>query len=44
MDDYQAPKITEIGTIANFTRGDSVAFNFDGIIFHRDDPGGGFRS
>lgn len=41
MSEYEAPMITEIGSIADLTRGDSLNWDFDGMIFHSDSKGGG---
>jgi hypothetical protein len=29
MSDYEAPAITELGTVAEFTQGSSFGFNYD---------------
>jgi hypothetical protein len=31
MESYQAPTITELGSVADFTRGDIFAWQFDGM-------------
>jgi hypothetical protein len=31
MSNYEAPAITELGTVADFTRGDTFAWAFDGF-------------
>jgi hypothetical protein len=41
MESYETPTITELGSVADFTRGDSVALDWDGRLFHRDNSGGG---
>lgn len=38
---YEAPSITELGSIAEMTRADKLAFDFDGKIFRGDKPGSG---
>ncbi|MET0146550.1 MAG: lasso RiPP family leader peptide-containing protein, partial [Ilumatobacteraceae bacterium] len=32
MDKYEAPAIIELGSIADFTRGDTPAWRWDGIF------------
>jgi hypothetical protein len=41
MSDYEAPSITELGTVAEFTRADQFAIDFDGAFFRGDKGGGG---
>lgn len=31
MESYEAPTITELGSVADFTRGDTFAWQFDGM-------------
>jgi hypothetical protein len=31
---YETPSITELGSVADFTRADRWAFDFDGFLFH----------
>jgi hypothetical protein len=42
MATYETPEITELGSVAEFTRGDSFAWKWDGIfqdhIFGKDNP------
>jgi hypothetical protein len=38
---YETPKITELGSIADFTQANSVAIDWDGQLFHRGTGGGG---
>jgi hypothetical protein len=35
---YETPTITELGSVADFTRQDSLALAYDGKIFRGDDP------
>jgi hypothetical protein len=41
MSDYETPAITELGSVADFTRADRFAFAFDGFLFHGSDHEGG---
>lgn len=41
MSNYQSPSIVELGTVADFTRNDTLAWDFDGMLFHGDTKGGG---
>jgi hypothetical protein len=34
---YETPAITELGSVADFTRADSFAFAFDGRLLRGDD-------
>jgi hypothetical protein len=34
---YEAPAITELGSVADFTRADEVALDWDGKAFHTRD-------
>ena len=40
---YETPTITELGSVADFTRNDVWALDFDGWLFHGEKPrrGGG---
>jgi hypothetical protein len=38
---YETPTITELGSVADFTRADRFAFAFDGFLFHGSDHGHG---
>jgi hypothetical protein len=40
---YETPTITDLGSVADFTRADSWAVRFDGLLFHgsKPNPGGG---
>ena len=40
---YETPTITDLGSVADFTRADSFAVRFDGLLFHgnKPKPGGG---
>jgi hypothetical protein len=38
---YETPTITELGSVADFTRADRFAFAFDGFLFHGSDHNGG---
>ena len=38
---YEAPAITELGSVADFTRADRIAFAFDGVYFHGNGHRGG---
>jgi hypothetical protein len=35
---YETPTITELGSVADFTRADSLALDYDGKWFRGDDP------
>lgn len=43
MPTYETPTITELGSVAEFTRRDTLAFDFDGRLFRGDkeEPGAG---
>lgn len=45
MKDYSTPSITELGTVADFTRADKWDLAYDGALFHSKskpgNPGGG---
>ncbi len=39
---YETPTITDLGSVADFTRADRWALRFDGMLFHGPPkPGGG---
>lgn len=38
---YETPSITELGSVADFTRNDVIAFDWDGMFFHGEKPRGG---
>ena len=38
---YETPAITELGTVADFTRADEWGGIYDGQIFHKNVGGGG---
>lgn len=33
---YDSPVLTELGSVADFTRADELAIDYDGALFHRD--------
>lgn len=33
MDGYSSPQLTELGSVADFTRADNLAANYDGMMF-----------
>lgn len=35
---YEAPAITELGSVADFTKADDLALDWDGKLFHRAAP------
>lgn len=43
MAQYEAPTITELGSVADFTRADALSIQFDGVLFHgkKAKPGDG---
>lgn len=38
---YETPQVTELGSVADFTRADRLALRFDGLFFHGPPRGGG---
>lgn len=38
---YETPTITDLGSVADFTRADRWALRFDGMFFHGPQPSGG---
>jgi hypothetical protein len=36
---YETPTISELGAVADFTRADSLALDYDGAAFHKTDGG-----
>jgi len=38
MQEYETPELVEIGSVADFTRADQLAFANDGTFAHRDLP------
>ena len=38
---YETPTITDLGSVADFTRADTWALRFDGLLFHGPQPSGG---
>ena len=38
---YETPTITELGSVADFTRNDRWALDFDGLLFHGEVRHGG---
>jgi hypothetical protein len=37
---YDTPAIVELGSVADFTRANSIALDWDGRAFHRGNGGG----